>query len=83
MFISLMFYDAVDCGNDTAVEGFSVTGSTDALTHGTDTVYTCDSDKCYVQRSCNNGTWSGDLPSCPSEISVPLCHISHTKATVN
>ena len=69
-----MFYYAVDCGNDTEVEGFSVTRSTDALIHGTITVYAC-ADECFVERTCNNGTWSGDLPSCQCEISVPLCHI--------
>ena len=58
---------AVDCENDNDLSSVDGTSSTDALTHGTVNVFTCITDECFFERTCNNGTWSGDMPSCQCE----------------
>lgn len=57
----------VDCGNDPELSSADGTSSTDVLTHGTVNIFTCVTDECFVERTCNNGTWNGDMPFCQCE----------------
>ena len=61
---------SVDCGADDDGINFPGTQDNSEVIHGTDTVFTCDSDECSGTRMCNNGTWSGIIPNCNGNITL-------------
>ena len=73
------FLHSVDCETDTEAEGFNGTRNTTALTHGTVTSFSCDSEHCskpnfcsnacISSQTCYNGTWTGVFPTCTGTFS--------------